>query len=87
MLTKDEEEAWVSHQLFGHINFKAMHLMSKNHMAHGMPSINQLKELCSGCLMSKKKTHDHTHMICVYMLKTKDEALSCFKKFKLLVKM
>lgn len=28
---------------------------------------------------------DYTRMMWVYMLKTKDEALTCFKKFKLLV--
>ena len=126
LLTKGEEEAWLWHQRLGHVNFKALHLMSKNQMAHGLPLISQPGEICSGCLMSKQtrkpfrsksnftaKTKlelihldlcgplsppspagnryfmllvdDYTRMMWVYFLKTKDEALTFFKKFKLLV--
>ena len=53
LLTKAEEETRLWHLRLGHVNFKAMQLMSKNHMAHGLPSINQPREICSGCLMSK----------------------------------
>lgn len=126
LLTKGEEEAWLWHQRLGHVNFKAMQMMSKYNMAPGMPHICQPKEICSGCLLSKQ-THkpfptqanfiasttlglihldlcgpispptpagnryfrllvdDYSRMMWVYMLKTKDEALDCFKKFKLLV--
>ena len=121
LLTKSEEEAWLWHKRLGHVNFKAMQLMSKNHMAHGMPLVNQPNEICDGCLMSKQtrkpfptksnfsaKTalelihldlcgpifpstpagnryfmllvDDYSRMMWVYMLKTKDEALNCFKK-------
>lgn len=95
-------------------------------MAHSLPLINQLKENCGGCLMSKQTrksfspqasffakatlavvhvdlcgpispttpagnryfmllVDNYTRMMCVYMIKIKDEALTCFKKFKLLV--
>lgn len=40
LLTKSEEEAWLWHQRLGHVNLKALHLMAKNQMAHGLPSIN-----------------------------------------------
>ena len=126
LLTKSEEEAWLWHQRLGHVNFKVMQLMSKNNMAHGLPHIDQPKEICDGCLMSKQTrksfpaqsnfiattalelihldlcgpispptpagnryfmllVDDFSRMMWVYMLKTKDEALHYFKKFKLLV--
>lgn len=126
LLTRSEEEAWLWHQRLGHVNFKAMQMMSKNNMAHGLPHIHQPKENCNGCLMSKQArkpfpsqtnffakkalelvhldlcghislstpdgncyfmllVDDHTRMMWTYMLKIKDEALDCFKKFKLFV--
>lgn len=54
LLTNREEEAWLWHHRLGHINFKVMHLMSKNNMAHGLPVLVQPNENCSGCIMSKQ---------------------------------
>lgn len=126
LLTKEEEKTWLWHLRLGHVNFKAMKLMSKNQMAYGFPSIDQPRELCSGCLMAKQSrkpfptqskftsehvlqlvhgdlcgpispptpagnqyfmllVDDYSRMMWVYMLKSKNEALNCFKKFKLLV--
>ena len=54
LLKKIEEEAWLWHQRLWHVNFKAMQLMLKNNMAHGLPHIDQPKEICDGCLLSKQ---------------------------------
>lgn len=45
LLTKGEETAWLWHQRLGHLNFKAIHLMSKHCMAHGLPAFDQPKEM------------------------------------------
>lgn len=54
LLTKGNEEAWLWHKRLGHVNFKAMQLLSKNHMAHGVPNIVHPKEICESCLMTKQ---------------------------------
>lgn len=126
LLTKSEEEAWLWHKRLGHVNFRAMQLLSKNHMAYGVPSIVHPKDVCDGCLMSKQTrksfphqsnftaksvlelvhldlcgpispstpggknyfmllVDDFSRMMWIYLLRTKNEALSCFKKFKVFV--
>lgn len=101
-------------------------MMSKNQMAHGLPSLKQPRKICEGCLLSKQArtsfpsqsnftakvvlelihedlggpisphtpagniyfmflVDDHSRMMWAYILKTKDEALTAFKKFKMLV--
>lgn len=42
------------HKRLGHVNFKEMQLLSKNHMAHGVPNIVHPKEICESCLMTKQ---------------------------------
>lgn len=54
LLSKTDEESWLWHSSLGHVNFKAMILMSTNEMAHGLPKLVQPKEICKGCLMSKQ---------------------------------
>lgn len=40
LLTRSKEEAWLWHKRLGHVNFKAIQLMSTNQMAAGLPHIN-----------------------------------------------
>lgn len=54
MLTRYENDNWLWHYRLGHVNFKALQLMSRMNMAHGLPNIDQPKENCSGCLMAKQ---------------------------------
>ncbi|KAL8112473.1 hypothetical protein AgCh_019977 [Apium graveolens] len=54
MLSKVDEESWLWHARLGHVNFKAMSLMSAEKMVVGMPKINPQSEVCNGCLMSKQ---------------------------------
>lgn len=126
LLSKSEETSWLWHSRLGHVNFKAMKLMSNAHMADGIPDFVQPKEICSGCLLSKQArkpfpaqstfvakkilglvhadlcgpispptpsgnryffllVDDFSRIMWVFMLKTKDEALEHFKKFRVLV--
>lgn len=54
LLSKCDDGNWLWHSRLGHVNFKAMLLMSTTHMVHGLPKISQPKEVCTGCLMSKQ---------------------------------
>lgn len=53
LLAKCEGDSWLWHARLGHLNFKAMKLMSTNNMVLGMPAVKQPDEVCAGCLMSK----------------------------------
>ena len=53
-LSKVEEETWLWHNRLGHVNFKAMELMSREELALGIPKFMQPKKNCEGCLMSKQ---------------------------------
>lgn len=56
-MTKAEEMSWLWHSRLGHVNFKAMELMSKEKMAYGLPQFVPPTEICRGCLMSKQVRH------------------------------
>ncbi|KAL8107156.1 hypothetical protein AgCh_023818 [Apium graveolens] len=53
-LKLNQDESWLWYSRLGHVNFKAINLMSMDNMVLGMPVIKQLKEVCTGCLMSKQ---------------------------------
>lgn len=54
LLTKLEENTWLWHARLGHVNFRALELMSREKMAHGIPEMIQPLRKCEGCLMSKQ---------------------------------
>lgn len=61
-----EEESWIWHYRFGHLNFKSLSLLSSKELIKGVPLINIPKKICEGCAMGKrtrlkfkKATHKH----------------------------
>lgn len=54
LMSRHDNESWLWHSRLGHVNFKALKLMSTTNMVRGMPRINLQNEVCSGCLMSKQ---------------------------------
>lgn len=54
LLAKLEDPSWLWHARLGHVNFPAMVMMHKEQMVTGMPRIQQPKEVCGGCMMSKQ---------------------------------
>lgn len=53
LLSKTEEDTWLGHTRLGHVNFKALELMYKESMAHGIPKMVHPLKNCEGFLMSK----------------------------------
>ncbi|KAL8110530.1 hypothetical protein AgCh_026308 [Apium graveolens] len=54
LLTKIDENSWLWHARLGHVNFKAMMLLSNEKMVQGIPEIRSQNVVCKGCLMSKQ---------------------------------
>lgn len=54
LLSKTDELSQLWHRRLGHVNYQAMHLMSKDNMVKGFPKISHPRSLCDGCLMSKQ---------------------------------
>ena len=50
-----EDEAWLWHARFGHLNFEALASMSREGMAQWLPRIEHVSELCDSCLAGKQK--------------------------------
>lgn len=54
LLSKTSEASRLWHARLGHVNFKALSLMTTGKMVFGMPEIESQSEVCNGCVMSKQ---------------------------------
>lgn len=52
-MSSSDEIGRMWHLRLGHVNYRAMMLMSKEHMVKGLPKIVQVDGVCDGCLMAK----------------------------------
>ena len=52
-LAKSDDDLWLWHARFGHVNFYALKKMSKMEMVSGMPFIDHVDRVCDGCLVGK----------------------------------
>jgi len=48
-----EEEDWLWHYRFGHINFNSLNQLGRKSMVSGLPMIQPPKKICEGCMISK----------------------------------
>lgn len=55
MSTKDE--AWLWHKRYGHVNFHALRSMAKEGIVEGLPFLDQLEQVCDGCMIGKQRRH------------------------------
>lgn len=55
LLAHGEEEAWVWHACFGHINFAALLKMGREGLVRGMPLLTQVEQVCDACLAGKQR--------------------------------
>ena len=49
-----EDNNWLWHLWFGHLNFRGLKLLVQKNMAIGLPMINILDCACEGCLLGKQ---------------------------------
>ena len=54
LLTKMEEEAWLWHARYGHLNFRSLRELGAKEMVEGMPLICHAEQVCDGCALGKQ---------------------------------
>lgn len=54
LMSSSDEVARLWHRPLGHVNYKAMEMMSQERMVRGLPNIVHNNEVCDGCLMGKQ---------------------------------
>jgi transposase InsO family protein len=55
LLAHATENAWLWHMRYGHINFKSLHSLLAENMVEGMPCIEQVNQICDGCMIAKQR--------------------------------
>uniref|UniRef100_A0A453T4W2 Integrase catalytic domain-containing protein n=1 Tax=Aegilops tauschii subsp. strangulata TaxID=200361 RepID=A0A453T4W2_AEGTS len=55
LLAKFDETAWKWHSRFGHLNFHALRKLGKQQMVSGLPMIDHVDQICTGCLVGKQR--------------------------------
>jgi hypothetical protein len=53
-LMKHNDEAWLWHGRFGHLNFSALRDLGKKEMVTGMPVVDHVEQVCDGCTLGKQ---------------------------------
>lgn len=49
-----DDERWLWHHRFGHLNFRRLHQLGEKNMVISIPSIKPPNQLCERCLASKQ---------------------------------
>lgn len=57
LLSKLKEEPWRWHTRLSHISFKTIRTMATQEMVHGLPEIQEAKQICDSCLVGKQTRH------------------------------
>ena len=50
-----EEASWCWHARFGHLGFQGLQKLSKGEMVRGLSRIEQVDQVCDGCLVGKQR--------------------------------
>ena len=52
--TEVQDESWLWHFRFGHLNFGGLKLLHTNNMVKGLPLIDKPERVCEACIFGKK---------------------------------
>jgi transposase InsO family protein len=55
------ESAWLWHARFGRLNFPALRNLTRDDMVHGLPEVEQVDQICGGCLAGKHRRSSFPH--------------------------
>jgi hypothetical protein len=55
------KSTWSWHTRFGHLNFLALRKLTRDDMACGLPAVEQVDQICSGCLAGKHRRASFPH--------------------------
>ena len=48
-----ENKGWLWHLRYGHLNHSSLRLLTSHQMVHGLPKVDEIKEVCGGCALGK----------------------------------
>ncbi|KAK4425519.1 hypothetical protein Salat_1745900 [Sesamum alatum] len=49
-----EDETWLWHNRYGHLNFITLSLLSNQHLVNGLPMIRHIDMVCESCVVGKQ---------------------------------
>ena len=52
--TEVQDESWLWHFIFGHLNFGGLKLLHTKNMVKGLPLIDRPERVCEGCIFGKQ---------------------------------
>lgn len=52
---RSSEASWQWHARFGHLNFASLRKLAAQNMVRGLPSLDQVDQVCDGCLVGKQR--------------------------------
>ena len=55
LLAKGNDQAWVWHARYGHLNFDALRSLASRGMARDIPTLERVTQVCDGCLIGKQR--------------------------------
>ena len=55
LAARGEESAWWWHTRLGHVNMPALRKMARKELVRGLPTIDQVDQLCEACLAGKQR--------------------------------
>ncbi|XP_028072574.1 uncharacterized protein LOC114274797 [Camellia sinensis] len=47
------DESWLWHRRLGHLNFHSLKVLHQKNMVQGLPSIEEIHDVCEGCALGK----------------------------------
>jgi transposase InsO family protein len=53
-VAKADEQAWLWHGRYGHLNFRALRELGMNEMVEGLPQLDRVEEFCDCCALGKQ---------------------------------
>jgi hypothetical protein len=57
LMSKTDDQAWLWHGRYGHLNFRALRELGMKGMVDGLPLLNRVEEVCDGCALGKHQRH------------------------------
>ena len=48
-----ENKGWLWHLRYGHLNHLSLKLLTSHQMVHGLPKVDECKQVCEGCALGK----------------------------------
>src|SRR6266508_337866 len=54
LVAKLDDQAWLWHARYGHLNFRALRELGARNMVKGIPAIKCIEEFCDVCALGKQ---------------------------------